>query len=262
MGRIGKTFVRLKARGEKALVLFVTAGDPSITDLPAILEALAEGGADIIEVGLPFSDPIADGPTIQASSQRALDRGTTTAQVFEAVSQFKATPLVLMGYMNSIWRRGYDGFASTAKGAGIDGTIVCDLTPDEAGDWIGASRAHGLDNIFLTAPTSTDARLAEVCQRATGFVYAVSRTGVTGASDKGWAEAETLVGRIRAHTSAPVCVGFGIRTPEQVREVCAFADGAIIGSSLVDFLASKWDGGRGREELVELVGSLKAATKR
>jgi len=261
VSRLAATFSELRAKSESALVLFVTAGDPNLDDLPLILEALSQGGADIIEIGLPFSDPIADGPTIQASSQRALDRGINSSVVFESLSNFNGPPLVLMGYMNSILRRGYDGFAEAARNAGINASIVCDLTPDEAGDWINASQKRGLDNIFLVAPTSTDARLDEVCSKATGFVYAVSRTGVTGAATDVASSAEELVKRVRARTELPVCVGFGISTPDQVREVCRYADGAIIGSWLVEFLHQNWKGGQGRQELVDAVSKLKQATR-
>lgn len=243
------------------MVLYVTAGDPDILELPEILSALVEGGADVIEVGLPFSDPIADGPVIQAASQRALDRGVSTSAVFEALADRPDVPIVLMGYMNPILRRGYDRFAGEAVSAGGDGVIVCDLTPDEAQPWTSAARAAGLDTVFLTAPTSTDERLDLVCRSASGFVYAVSRTGVTGASESGWDEAEALVGRLRSRTALPVCVGFGISTPADVRAVATFADGAIIGSWLVDFLSREWDGGRGRTKVVEAVRALKDAAR-
>ena len=261
LSRIAETFSNLKSKGERALVLFVTAGDPSLDQLPAILGALTEGGADIIEVGLPFSDPIADGPTIQAASQRALDRGTTTSAVFEVLAGFQGPPLVLMGYMNPILRMGADTFASRAAKGGVEGTIVCDLTPDEASDWIAVSRASGLDNIFLSAPTSTDERLDLVCQRSSGFVYAVSRTGVTGSAKVDWSDTQRLVEKLKTMTSLPVCVGFGVRSAEDVKNVCAFADGAVIGSWLVDFLEKEWQGGEGRERLVAAVRELKAATR-
>jgi tryptophan synthase alpha chain len=242
-------------------VLFVTAGDPGIGELPAVLETLASAGADVIEVGLPFSDPIADGPVIQASSQRALDRGTKTSDVLAALRGFDRAPVVLMGYMNPILRRGLERFAREASEAGVAGTIVCDLTPDDADDWLRASREAGLDTVFLAAPTSTEARLARVCEASTGFVYAVSRTGVTGAALEAWGEARDLVGRLRGKTRLPVCVGFGVSGPADVREVCSFADGAIVGSRLVELLAERWDGGRGREEVASWVRGLKAATR-
>jgi tryptophan synthase alpha chain len=262
MGRLGEVFGRLRERDEGALVLFVTAGDPSLAQLPAILETLATAGADVIEVGLPFSDPIADGPVIQASSQRALDRGTRTADVLAVLRGFDLVPVVLMGYMNPMTRRGLGRFAQEAADAGVAGTIVCDLTPDDAGDWLAASQIAGLDTVFLAAPTSTDERLDRVCGAATGFVYAVSRTGVTGAGHEAWGEARALAGRIRARTELPVCVGFGVSGPADVREVCSFSDGAIIGSRLVTLLAERWDDGKGRDEIAAWVREAKAATRR
>lgn len=262
MSSIAERFAVLKSRNERALVLFVTAGDPALDDLPAILETLQEAGADILEVGIPFSDPIADGPTIQASSQRALDRGVTPRAALEAISRAKPeVPVVLMGYYNPILRMGLPEFASAARQAGASGTIVSDLTPEESDAWIAASRADGLDNVFLAAPTSTDARLDAVCSRSTGFVYAVSRTGVTGAEASVPEEVRDLVQRIKARTPLPVCVGFGISSPDHVRMVCEVADGAVIGSWLVDFLAREWQKGKGREKVRSEVARLKAATQ-
>lgn len=247
--------------GRKKLVCFVTAGDPSLEDLPGILSALEEGGADLIEVGLPFSDPIADGPTIQASSQRALDRGVTPGAVLDSLAGCKVrVPIILMGYYNPILRMGLDEFARRARQAGASGTIVSDLTPEESGPWIEASQRHGLDTVFLAAPTSTDARLDEVCRRSTGFVYAVSRTGVTGASNQAPPEVEQLVSRIKARTQTPVYVGFGISQPAHVQAVCRFADGAVVGSFLVDFIHREWIGGAGRDQIRDAVRALKAAT--
>jgi tryptophan synthase alpha chain len=259
---LAERFARLRAKGEKALVLFVTAGDPPLEEPPAILETLAEAGADVIEVGMPFSDPIADGPTIQASSQRALDCGATPSKVLEALGAVQLdVPRVLMGYYNPVLRRGLDAFAAAAAAAGVSGTIISDLTPEEAQPWRDASLTHGLDTIFLVAPTSTEARLEMACSMATGFVYAVSRTGVTGAGNQVPADVGSLVRRVRAHTETPVCVGFGISTPEHVRAVCADADGAVVGSWLVDLLAQHWQGGAGREKVRSAVAELKAATR-
>lgn len=261
MSRIEERFDSLKASGEKALVLFVTGGDPELDQLPEILLALQEGGADLIEVGLPFSDPIADGPTIQASSQRALDRGVTPRQVLETLSKVKLDiPIVLMGYLNPILRIGPEAFAELAVAAGASGTIVSDLTPEESDNWRSVSRSHGLDNIFLVAPTSTDERIQIAADRASGFVYAVSRTGVTGAQQSAPPEVADLVKRVRAKTALPICVGFGISTPEHVRMVCEVADGAVVGSWLVDFLAKNWQNGQGQSHLIEAVRSLKGAT--
>lgn len=259
---LSATFDALRSRGERALIVFVTAGDPDLKTLPELLQALAEGGADVIEVGLPFSDPIADGPVIQASSQRALDRGVNHAAVLEALSRSKVdAPLVLMGYYNPILRRGLSEFAAAARAAGVSGTIISDLTPEEAGPWIDASRAAGLDTIFLAAPTSTDERIAAVAQRSTGFVYAVSRTGVTGSHQAAPPDVGALVGRIRAHTQTPVCVGFGISRPEQVAEIVRVADGAVVGSWLVSWLSEHWRAGAGYQALVQAIRDLKEATR-
>lgn len=262
MPNLKEAFEQCAARGEKALIPFVTAGDPSLADLPSILTMLEEAGADAIEVGIPFSDPIADGPTIQASSQRALDRGVTPAAVLEKLSEASVRcPIVLMGYYNPVLRIGLDGFARQAKTAGAAGTIISDLTPEESEEWITAARAVGLDTIFLVAPTSTDARIQLACASSTGFVYAVSRTGVTGADVTMSSSVASLVQRVKACTSLPVCVGFGIGTPNHVREVCASADGAVVGSSLVDRLHNEWNDGRGANAIKAWVESLKAATR-
>ncbi|HRF60246.1 MAG TPA: tryptophan synthase subunit alpha [Fimbriimonadaceae bacterium] len=267
MSRIATRFHALRERGEKALIPFVVAGDPALDQLPAILETLAEAGADLIEVGIPFSDPIADGPTIQAASQRALDRGVQPPAVLDGIARWSESAgedrpaLVLMGYYNPILRWGLGAFAEAARAAGADGTIVSDLTPEESDDWIAASRASGLDTVFLAAPTSTDERLDIVCARATGFVYAISRTGVTGATAAVPEEVRGLVGRVHARTSVPVAVGFGIRTPEQVGMVCEAAEGAVVGSALVDLLAAEWQDGAGRNQVLEAVRRLKTATR-
>lgn len=261
MSALAVRFSELKRRGEKALICYLTAGDPSLEAVHEIIQALEEAGADVIEIGMPFSDPIADGPTIQASSQRALDRGVTPKSVLEAISKAQTSvPLVLMGYTNPVYRWGFERFASDAKAAGLSGTILSDLTPEESEDWVHASREADLDTIFLASPTSTDARLDAVCARSSGFVYAVSRTGVTGAASQAPPEVKDLVTRIKVRTKLPVCVGFGISKPEHVRMVCDVADGAVVGSWLVDLLASSWRDGFGRSEVIERVAELKAAT--
>jgi tryptophan synthase alpha chain len=239
---ISATFELFRQSNQKALVAFVTAGDPSLEELPVILGALVAGGADLIEVGLPFSDPIADGPVIQAASQRALDRGVTPRAVLAALASCKellrGVPVILMGYYNPILRWGPDQFAKDAKAAGVSGVIVCDLIPEEADAWTEACCTHGLSSIFLAAPTSTDARLDAVCAASTGFVYAVSRTGVTGAGSELPMDIADLVQRIKLRTTTPVCVGFGISLPAHVARVCAVADGAVVGSYLVQLIGS------------------------
>lgn len=259
---ISETFARLRERGEKTLVTYVTAGDPSLDELPLILSALEEGGADLIEIGMPFSDPIADGPTIQASTQRALDRGVTPADVLASVARYEGgIPILLMGYYNPVLRMGLRTFAERAKEAGVSGTIISDLTPEESAEWLEVCRSVGLDTVFLAAPTSNDERLDVVCAKSTGFVYAVSRTGVTGAGIEVPPEVANLVVRLRQRTQTPICVGFGISRPEHVRMVCTAADGAVVGSFLVDKLAREWSGGAGRPGFIEAVRELKDATR-
>lgn len=262
MSKLQDRFETLRARGEKALILFFTAGDQPLAELPAIVDALAEGGADAVEIGIPFSDPFGEGPTIQASSQRALDNGATPRAILDAVGAITAdVPVVTMGYYNPVLRFGLKEFAAASAAAGASGTIVSDLVPDEADEWGTASAAAGIDTIFLVAPTSTDQRIEDVARRTTGFVYAVSRTGVTGAENQVPPEVRTLVERIKGKTEKPVCVGFGISKPEDVRMVCEVADGAVVGSFLVNLLHQKWNGGAGRDEIVAAVRELKEATK-
>ncbi len=242
-------------------MLFVTAGDQPLSELPAIMDALVEGGADVIELGIPFSDPFGEGPTIQASSQRALDAGVTPSAILEALSAWRGSvPVVTMGYYNPVLRTGLAAFARASKEAGASGTIISDLIPDESDAWCAASLQADLDTIFLVAPTSTSTRIEQVVQRTTGFVYAVSRTGVTGAENQVPVDVESLVSRIRALTDKPVCVGFGISKPEHVRMVCQVADGAVVGSFLVDLLQREWQGGEGRAKIVAAIRELKAAT--
>jgi tryptophan synthase alpha chain len=262
VAKLAERLETLRARGEKALVTFVTAGDPSLGDLPAIVDALVEGGSDVVEVGIPFSDPFGEGPTIQLSSQRALDAGVTPKSILAALSGVRAdVPLVPMGYYNPVLRFGLREFAFAATEAGASGTIISDLVPDEAETWAQASADAGLDTVFLAAPTSTETRIQEVASLSTGFVYAVSRTGVTGAESAVPPEVQGLVARIRAETERPICVGFGISKPEHVRMVCEVADGAVVGSALVSLLHRRWNGGAGRDEVIDFVRQLKAATR-
>lgn len=226
------------------------------------MEALQEAGADVIEVGIPFSDPIADGPVIQASSYRALNAGATRHGILRAIQAAKLdVPVVLMGYFNTMLRPGLQPFAEEARAAGVCATIVCDAIPEEAGEWVAVSRSLGLDTIFLAAPTSTPARLDAVAAHSTGFVYAVSRTGVTGAAATQGDQTLRLVSDLKARTQTPVCVGFGISTPAQVKSMAAVADGVVIGSSLVTLLHEKWEDGSGKSEVIDYVRSLKAATR-
>jgi tryptophan synthase alpha chain len=258
---LASRFAWLRERKDKALILFLTAGDQPLDELPELLATLEQGGADVIEVGIPFSDPFGEGPTIQASSQRSLDRGTTPVAILAAIERSSvAVPVVTMGYYNPVLRMGLSRFAEASRDAGVSGTIVSDLIPDEASDWCDASARAGLDTIFLAAPTSTPERISEVAHRSTGFVYAVSRTGVTGAENQVPTDVASLVDRIRRETALPICVGFGISKPEHVRLVCQVADGAVVGSALVDLLYKVWDSGRGKPQVLDFVRTLKAAT--
>lgn len=260
---LSERFAALSRRDEAALVLFVTAGDPSLESLPDIALSLQEAGADVLEVGMPFTDPIADGPVIQASSQRALDRGVRPADVLEKLATCGLEiPVVLMGYYNPALSWGLSKFAQIAKESGVSATIMCDLIPEEAVDWVGESKRIGLDTVFLAAPTSTPQRRQVVCDASSGFVYAVSRMGVTGAGVQMGESTDMLVADLKSRTQTPVCVGFGISTPEHVRQVSAFADGAVVGSWLVDRLANEWDDNTARNSLLADVRKLKEATRR
>jgi tryptophan synthase alpha chain len=263
--RIDQVFTQLKARQEGALVTFLTAGDPSLKHTADLVVALAEAGADIIELGIPYSDPLADGPSIQASSQRALDRGVTPPMVLEMVRAARErtnVPIVLMTSYNLVLRCGLDSFARDAQDAGADGMILTDLPPEESAHWKAAADAHGLATIFLVAPTSTPARIETITRSASGFVYCVSRTGVTGARTEMAAEIAEFLASVRQQTDKPLCVGFGISTPEHVRQVISMADGAVIGSALVDFLYHNADNPDQDIALRALVKSWKDATRR
>ncbi len=254
-------FAALRSSGEKALICFFTAGDQPLDDLPAIITLLEESGADIIEIGLPFSDPFGEGLTIQGSSQRALDNGATLTKILDAIGNCQTSiPLVTMGYYNPILRFGLREYAEASIKAGVTGTIVSDLVPDEAHDWDAACRANNLETIYLVAPTSTDARITQVTSQSTGFVYVVSRTGVTGAESEVPPEISGLVRKVKALTTKPACVGFGISTPDHVRLVCQEADGAVVGSAIVSMLHKHWGHPEERSKIREYVRSLKAAT--
>lgn len=265
MSRLRQQFERLREKNEKALVAFVTAGDPWPDRTAEVVAALAEAGADIIELGVPFSDPLADGPTIQASSQRALNAGMTPPQVLEIVRQARErteVPIVLMGAWNPAMQYGMERFAGDAVAAGADGTIMTDLSPEEAGEWKRVSDAAGLDTIFLLAPTSTTARMALVGKMASGFIYCVSRTGVTGARNEVPDDLPPLIDAIRARADGtPICVGFGISRPEHVAAVTRYSDGAVVGSALVDLLHRERDNPQMLTLARDYITSLKAATR-
>ncbi|MEO8835876.1 MAG: tryptophan synthase subunit alpha [Caldimonas sp.] len=240
MSRIDATFAALRERRRKALIPYLTAGDPTADGTVAIMQALADAGADIIELGIPFSDPMADGPVIQKASERALARGIGLAQVLAMVGDFRradgATPVVLMGYANPVERYGAMKFVADARDAGVDGVLVVDYPPEECADFAAALKAARIDMIFLVAPTSSEARIAAVAKVASGYVYHVALKGVTGAGHFDIAAVEDMIPRIRKHVKVPVGVGFGIRDAATSRAVADVADAVVIGSALVQLL--------------------------
>jgi len=235
-GRIQRKFRSLAGAGELGLIAYITAGDPSLEASARIVIAAAEAGADIIELGVPFSDPVADGPVIQRASERALRGGTTLAGVLELVRNLRAhtdVPLVLFSYFNPILQMGLQKFAESAASAGADGVLITDLTPEEADEYRATVQAQGLDTIFLAAPTSTNERLARIATASTGFLYLVSRTGVTGEREALPEGLPALVRSIRNFTSLPIAVGFGISLPSHVSVLGGIADAAVVGSALM-----------------------------
>src|SRR5256885_974566 len=236
MSLIRQTFVELKRSGRGGFIPFITAGDPDLATTELLLIKLAKAGADIIELGVPFSDPVADGEVIQRASERALRKGVTLDDALICIAHAKQhidAPIVLFSYFNPLLSFGGDRLANEAKEAGVDAVLVTDLIPEEAQPWIDILVQRDLDPIFLVAPTTSDKRLKEIARQSRGFIYAVSRAGVTGARDQMTDDAEALVERVRSVGDLPVAVGFGISTAEQVREVWRFADAAVIGSAIV-----------------------------
>lgn len=248
MSRIAARFATLKAEDRAAFIPFVTAGDPSIGVAREILMGLPAAGADLIELGMPFTDPMADGPAVQAAGLRALKAGATMKTTLQLVRDFRAagheTPIVLMGYANPVFAYGAEAFARDAVAAGVDGMILVDIPPEEAGEFAPALRAAGMDIIRLSTPTTTDARLPAVLNGASGFLYYVSIAGVTGTKDFDPVEVEREVRRIKAQTALPVGVGFGIKTPAHAAAIARFADAAVVGSAIVARVAAfvKGDG--------------------
>ena len=253
MSRIGETFAELKRSGRGGFIPFITAGHPDLATTELLLIELAAAGADIIELGVPFSDPVADGEVIQRASERALRSGVTLRDALTCVAYAKQhidVPIVLFSYFNPLLKFGEDRLAKHAKQAGVDAVLVTDLIPEEAESWTETLIQHDLDSIFLVAPTTSDERLARIAQRARGFIYAVSRAGVTGARNEMTRDAEALVQRVRSVIDLPVAVGFGISTAEQVREVWRFADAAVVGSAIVSQIEKM----TGSSDLVGRVG--------
>lgn len=238
--RIGGSFAHCKAEGRSAFIAYITAGDPTPSHTVPLVLALERGGADIVELGVPFSDPIADGPAIQRASERALRAGMTVPLLLETVQEIRRhsqIPLVLFSYLNPLLRFGFEALAGRAADAGVDGVLLTDLSVEEAERPVSVLRAHGLDTVFLAAPTSTDRRLRLVAEHSSGFVYLVSRTGVTGERTSLSESVKPLVRHMREQTALPLAVGFGISSPKQVAEVAAIADGVAVGSAIVNCIA-------------------------
>ena len=243
VSRIQKTFERLRKPRKAALIPFVTAGDPSVDATVDIMAALVKAGSDVIELGVPFSDPMADGPVIQRSSERALLKGTSLRDVLAVVTRFRTsnteTPVVLMGYANPIERMGLGTFVRAARDAGVDGVLIVDYPPEESGPWLEALADSGIDPIFLLSPTSSDARIEQVARVAKGYIYYVSLKGVTGAANIDTKDVEAMIAKIRTHTNIPVGVGFGIRDGETAKRVGKVADAVVIGSRIVQEIADR-----------------------
>ena len=262
--RIERRFAALRKEGRAALVTFTMAGDPDLETSLAMLKALPKAGADILEIGMPFTDPMADGPAIQAAGLRALKAGMTLKKTLAMVREFRkgdaSTPLVLMGYYNPIYIYGVDKFLADAKSAGVDGLIIVDLPPEEDTELCLPAMQAGLNFIRLATPTTDDKRLPAVLANTSGFVYYVSITGITGSASADTAVVGEAVARIKRHTKLPVCVGFGIRTPEAARGIAQNADGAVVGTALVDALRGSLDAeGRATAKTVDAVADLVAS---
>ncbi|PWK57327.1 tryptophan synthase subunit alpha [Roseicyclus mahoneyensis] len=262
MTRIDDTFARLKAEGKKAFVAYVMAGDPDYETSLQIVKALPEAGVDIIELGMPFTDPMADGETIQLAGQRALEGGQTLDKTLQIARELRKdddkTPIVMMGYYNPIWSRGVDTFLAQAKEAGIDGLIIVDLPPEEDDELCIPAQKAGLNFIRLATPTTDDKRLPKVLQNTSGFVYYVSITGITGAAEAQAADVGPEVARIKAQTDLPVIVGFGIKTPEAAQAIAGVADGCVVGSAIVAQIAA----GKTVAEIAAFVAGLAAGAHR
>jgi tryptophan synthase alpha chain len=258
VSRIEKRFAALKAEGRAGLVAYLTAGDPDLDTSTRLFEGVAAAGADLIEIGMPFSDPMADGPLIQAAGLRALQSGMTLKKTLALVRDLRArdpdTPYVLMGYYNPIYRYGAEAFARDAVAAGVDGLIIVDLPPEEEAELADPATKAGLDLVRLATPTSDEQRLPAIVERASGFVYYVAIAGITGTRSADTASVRDAVARIRRFTRLPVAAGFGIKTPEQAAEIARAADAAVVGSALVDRLAQNLDAyGKAEPGLVDAV---------
>lgn len=263
MSRIGPTFEALQREGRKALIMYLTVGYPERESALELVPAIVAAGADMIELGVPFSDPLADGATVQRATERALLNGVRVSYCLETVRNLREqgieAPILFMGYYNPILQYGIERFCGDAAAAGVDGFIVPDLPPEEAHELHAASQAHGLDLIFLLAPTSTQGRIEEVAELASGFIYCVSLTGITGARSELPAELPAFLQRVRAATHTPIAVGFGISEPRHARQVAEIADGVIVGSALLNIVEQTAD--QGTQAVEEFVAGLRGAVQ-
>lgn len=264
MTRLSDAFARARSEGRAALVTFVTGGDPTPGDTAAILDALVTGGADVIELGMPFTDPMADGPAIQSANLRSLAAGTKTADIFAIATAFRArhpdVPLVLMGYANPMTTRGPDWFAEHCRAAGVDGVICVDIPPEEDAELGPALRGAGVSLIRLATPTSDDKRLPTILENTSGFLYYVSVAGITGKQQAAQASIEGAVERLRAATDLPIAVGFGVRSPDQAAAIGAVADGVVVGSAIVELVGTH--GTAAAPHVRDFAATLRAALNR
>jgi tryptophan synthase alpha chain len=264
MSRIAATFEALAKAGRKALVPFITAGDPNPEFTLPLMHAMVAAGADIIELGIPFSDPVADGPVIQLASDRALSHKMSLRRVLAIVTQFRIsnqqTPVVLMGYVNPVEAMGYEDFANAAQGADIDGILTVDLPPEEAEDFVVLLQARGIDPIFLLAPNSGEERIKKMDTAGSGYIYYVSLKGVTGAGHLDVADVEAKLKKIRSHTHLPVAIGFGVKDAKMAKTVAELGDGVVVGSALISKIEANLDDlERAKSEIVELLSSMRQA---
>ena len=261
MRRIAQRFEQLRKNGEKALVVFLSAGDPDLDTTDALVLAMAESGADLIEIGVPFSDPVAEGPTIQRSSERGLASGASLRRILERIERLRSKvelPLLLMGYANPFYAMGAERFAVAAGQVGVDGILVVDLPPEEGHDFFEAADRHGIDAVLMATPTTPPERMKYLVEATRGFLYYVSLTGVTGARGDLASDVQAQVDLARSFGDVPVCVGFGVSKPEHARELAGFADGVVVGSAIVDRIESAGS----REKAVESVASFVEELKR
>lgn len=264
MSRLSATFSALKADGRKALIPFITAGDPHPSVTVGLMHDMVKAGANVLELGVPFSDPMAEGPVIQAACERALEHHVSLHDVLDMVKEFRQqdneTPIVLMGYLNPVEVMGYEAFAGAASEAGVDGTILVDLPPEEGSELDSLLKSKGIDPIFLLAPTSTDERMELICKQGSGFVYYVSLKGVTGAAHLDVQSVVDKVNQIRSHTDIPVGVGFGIHNAETAAQVAAVSDAVVVGSAIVKRVAENADNPKKiSEEVCGLISSMRSA---